>query len=231
VKASADQGTYAALTAAINNPSVDQGALAQVSLSLKKTLNAFGVDAGNTGPAEMLNALGNSLALRLRDPSGGAGMPGAMSDADREFLKTMTISQGNSPQANRMLAQFYLASQQKALDLNSMRENYVKKNGRIDEGFRSEVTNYLRTNDPTSALRNEMAGGSGAAGATASAGAPAGAPAAPAPPPQNRAGGVATPPPPASGGVQTVPDEAAALALPPGTRFKILSDGRTGTVQ
>lgn len=159
-KAAADRGTYAALEAAVNNPNVTQGVLGQASLGLKKTLNAFGLDAGNTGPAEMLQALGNQISLRLRDPSGGAGMPGALSDSDREFLKSMTLSIGNSPDANRLLAQYYLASQEKALTLDTMRQQYIAKNGRIDEGFRTQVSDYLRNNDPTLPLRSKISGGS-----------------------------------------------------------------------
>jgi hypothetical protein len=158
-KATADRGTYAALEAAVNNPNVTQGVLGAASLGLKKTLNAFGLDAGNTGPAEMLNALGNQISLRLRDPSSGAGMPGALSDSDREFLKSMTLSIGNSPDANRLLAQYYLAAQQKAIDLEGMRQQYVAKNGRIDEGFRTQMSDYLRGNDPTLPLRAKISGG------------------------------------------------------------------------
>ena len=158
-KAASDRGTYAALEAAVNNPNVTQGVLGAASLGLKKALNAFGMDAGNTGPAEMLQALGNQISLRLRDPSNGAGMPGALSDSDREFLRSMTISLGNSPDANRLLAQYYLASQQKALDLDGMRQQYIAKNGRIDEGFRTQMSDYLRNNDPTLPLRSKMSAG------------------------------------------------------------------------
>ena len=158
-KAAADRGTYAALEAAVNNPNVTQGVLGAASLGLKKALNAFGMDAGSTGPAEMLQALGNQISLRLRDPSNGAGMPGALSDSDREFLRSMTISLGNSPDANRLLAQYYLASQQKALDLDGMRQQYIAKNGRIDEGFRTQMSDYLRNNDPTLPLRSKMSAG------------------------------------------------------------------------
>ncbi|MFK3857829.1 hypothetical protein [Agrobacterium pusense] len=159
MKSLADRGTYATVLAAVNNPSVDQGTAASAKLALRKSLNAFGVDAGDTGPAEMLNALGAQLALRLRDPSSGAGMPGAMSDADRNFLQSMSISLGNSPQANRLLAQYFMAIQQKNIDLNDLRAAYVEKNGRIDEGFRNQMAEYLAANDPTRKLQEALSAG------------------------------------------------------------------------
>jgi len=157
-----DRATYDTILSAVDNPNVNQGALGASTLALKKTLNSFGFDAGNTGPAEMMQALGNQIALRLRDPSQGAGMPGALSDSDRKFLSSMSVSLGNSPQANRLLAQYYLAAQTRNVDLEDLRQQYVAQHGRIEEGFRPIVIDYLRNNDPTSAVRNQVAGGNSA---------------------------------------------------------------------
>lgn len=177
----ADRGTYATVLAAVDNPNVDQGTLSNATLSMRKALNAFGIDGGNTGPAEMLNALGNQISLRLRDPSSGAGMPGAMSDADREFLKSMSVSLGNSPEANRLLAQYYMAIQQRSIDLELLRQDYVEKNGRVNEGFRQQVVNYMQNNDPTKALQQRLSGN--AADQAISGGSPAAPTPAPAAPP------------------------------------------------
>ena len=200
----AERGLYNTVLAAVDNPQVDQGTLATATLGLRKTLTAFGIPAGNTGPAEMLNALGGQIALKLRNAD-GANMPGAMSDADREFLKSMSVSLGNSPQANRLLAQYYLGIQQRAIDLNDLRDAYVQKNGRLDEGFRTEMANYLRNADPTAKLKAEIAGQGSAA-----------APAAPAP-----AASAAAP-------VRvSTPEEAS--RLPSGTPI-LLPDGTVGRV-
>jgi hypothetical protein len=120
----ADRDAYNVMLAAVNNPNVDQGTLGRARLALNKALNAFGLDGGNTGPAEMLDALGKQVALRLRNPNGGAGMPGALSDSDRQFLQSMSLSLGNSPQANRLLGQYYLAAEQRAVDLEQLAQNY-----------------------------------------------------------------------------------------------------------
>lgn len=213
-KAIGDRDTYTLLEAAASNPDVTQGPLGGASLAVKKTLNAFGVDAGATAPAEALNALGNAISLRLRDPSGGAGMPGALSDSDREFLKTMTVALGNSREANVLLARYYLAAQQRALGLEDLRQQYVANNGRLNEGFRTEMSNYLRNNDPVAAVRAQM---SGRVRPAAPAGAPAPAPAA-----------AAAPPAPPHDPVPVTSVEEA-RKLPRGTRL-LLPDGTEGRV-
>lgn len=162
----AERGLYKTVLAAVDNPNVDQGTMANATLGLRKALNAFGVNAGNTAPAELLNALGGQISLKLRNQD-GANMPGAMSDADREFLKSMSVSLGNSPEANKLLAQYYLGIQQRAVDLNDLRQDYVSRKGRIDEGFRAEMAGYLKTADPTAQLRAQLAGGAPTEGAPA----------------------------------------------------------------
>jgi hypothetical protein len=165
----AERGLYKTVLAAVDNPNVDQGTMANATLGLRKALNAFGVNAGNTAPAELLNALGGQISLKLRNQD-GANMPGAMSDADREFLKSMSVSLGNSPEANRLLAQYYLGIQQRAVDLNDLRQDYVARKGRVDEGFRAEMANYLKTADPTTQLRAQLAGDAPSASGNAAAG-------------------------------------------------------------
>ena len=44
------------------------------------------------------------FALELRNPSGGAGMPGAMSDADRNFLASIPPSLANTKEGRALIA-------------------------------------------------------------------------------------------------------------------------------
>lgn len=188
----ADQGAYKTILAAVDNPTVDQGAYGDAILKLKKISNQFGITNTNTGPAELLNALGNKIALQIRNPAGGAGMPGSLSDSDREFLRSMTTSLGNSANANRLLAQYYIAAQQRNIDLEGLRQNYIATHGgKIDEGFRTQMTDYMRNNDPTAAVREQVAAATGGPVAPAS--------------PAN---------------IPTVSSPEEAMKLPPGTHFR-----------
>jgi hypothetical protein len=200
----ADRDAYNVMLAAVNNPNVDQGTLGRARLALNKTLNAFGLDGGNTGPAEMLDALGKQISLRLRNPNGGAGMPGSLSDSDRQFLQSMSLSLGNSPQANRLLGQYYLAAEQRAVDLEQLAQSYEAQHGRLDNGWRAVKANYLQQTDPTAPIRDALAGRASSA------------------PPQSAASSA----PRSSAGRQpvrvTTPEEAA--QLPSGTVF-VAPDG------
>ncbi len=123
----------------------DQGKWAGLRLEVRKGLNALGVPAGDTSPMEVARGLSNKFALQLRDPSSGAGMPGALSDSDREFLKSMSTSIDNSPEANKLVIDIYRRMSQRTIDLENTRRSYVKQHGRLDENFRSQLSDFVTT--------------------------------------------------------------------------------------
>lgn len=124
----------------------DQGKFASAKTEIRRALNSLGIEAGDTSPAEVAKALANRFALQLRDPSSGAGMPGALSDSDREFLRSMIANIDNSPRANQMIFEVYRRMNQRTVDLERMRRDYVKQNGRLDEGFRSQISDFALRN-------------------------------------------------------------------------------------
>lgn len=143
----------------------DQGKFASVKTEVRRALNSLGIEAGDTSPAEVVQALANRFALQLRDPSSGAGMPGAMSDSDREFLRSMIANIDKSPRANQMILEVYRRMNQRTVDLERMRRDYVKQNGRLDEGFRSQISDFALRNPLFAAgpTANEPASGPAAA--------------------------------------------------------------------
>jgi hypothetical protein len=144
----------------------DQGKFASVKTEIRRALNSLGIEAGDTSPAEVVQALANRFALQLRDPSSGAGMPGAMSDSDREFLRSMIANIDKSPRANQMILEVYRRMNQRTVDLEKMRRDYVKQNGRLDEGFRSQISDFALRNSlfPASAQPERFGVGSSTAG-------------------------------------------------------------------
>lgn len=80
---------------------------AEQVLGLKQAALAFGVgDPEEVGAAESAKALTNKMALQMRNPAGGEGMPGAMSDKDREFLVSSIAGLRNSPDGWKQMIQY-----------------------------------------------------------------------------------------------------------------------------
>lgn len=79
------------------------GTGANAVIGAKKAAAALGLDVENLGDAEAARALSNQIALGLRNPSGGEGMPGNLSDSDRNFLVESVPSVENSPSGWRTL--------------------------------------------------------------------------------------------------------------------------------
>lgn len=137
------------------------GSFAGAELEIKKGLEALGVPVGDKSGAELLRALGNSFALKLRDPSMGAGMPGALSDKDREFLTSMSPGLGNTPEGNTQLIDYFKRVNQRSLDTERLRQDYIRQKGRVDEGFRRAVTEFANAN-PLFPEAGRQGGGPGA---------------------------------------------------------------------
>ena len=73
-------------------------------------------------------------------------MPGALSDRDREFLVSMVPGLLNTPEGNRQILDFTRRIAQRTVDVERMRQDYVRKHGRIDENFIAAVTEFGRSN-------------------------------------------------------------------------------------
>lgn len=112
-------------------------------------LAAYGQSLGlnidpKLGNKQAAVALANEIALQLRNPSGGAGMPGALSDRDREFLMSMTPSLASTPEGNRMLIEGMKKLSQREQDIAQLARNY--KGGNLDNGFYQVVQDYANKN-------------------------------------------------------------------------------------
>lgn len=98
---------------------------------------------GNKQAAE---ALSNQMALELRNPAGGAGMPGAMSDQDRSFLKNMTANIGKTPEANALILDATRKVAKRDQEVAALARAYRAKRGTLDEGFYNELDAFSKAN-------------------------------------------------------------------------------------
>lgn len=99
-------------------------------------------------------------------------MPGAMSDSDRPFLQQQVAGLGNTRGANMKLLDYYERVQKRSIEVDNLRQAYVQKNGRIDEGFRRELSAWAEANPVFPEARAQASGGAPAVGATPAPAAP-----------------------------------------------------------
>lgn len=128
---------------------------------------AIGIDA-HTGIADAANAAQRAMALELRNPSGGAGMPGAMSDSDREFLNSMTPSLETSPDAIPLMVNWQVKLAQRSQQVFKLAREYNKKHGIVDDGFYDELQTWSDAHplfDDADRKAIEQMGGGGTAAA------------------------------------------------------------------
>lgn len=115
--------------------------------------------------AQAASALSREMALSLRNPAGGAGMPGNLSNSDRDYLESMIASGQNDPRAIPAIMDAKIALEQRAADIGKLARQYRQQNGRIDENFNDVVRAY---NEQHPLFANVKVGGSSlsAGGAT-----------------------------------------------------------------
>lgn len=141
---------------------------ADTLLGVKRAAKSLGLDVGeDLGPEETARALGNQLALQLRSPSNGAGMPGAMSDKDREFLVASVPGLGKTPEGNRRLIDYMMRVEQRNIDVAKFANQYAQDHGgRIDNDFFTALADWSEKNplfpeadSPAQTPQNTMSGG------------------------------------------------------------------------
>ena len=122
---------------------MNTGKFAQTGLEIAKAASALGVNIDpNMQNLEAAQALAGEIALELRNPSGGAGMPGAMSDADRQFLVNMVPGLATTPGGRKLMLETATKLANRDKEVAAMARKYRQKHGNIDEGFYDELARF-----------------------------------------------------------------------------------------
>lgn len=132
------------------------------------------------GSGDLVQAITNKMALQIRAPGGDSGgMPGAMSDADREFLKQTVPGLLKTEEGNRQLIALMRAGARRNIDIANLAIDYAQNHGgQLDVGFDREMRDYVHQHPLSKAIKAESA----PSGAQAVEGAPAQAEAQPSAP-------------------------------------------------
>ncbi|MFT3818289.1 MAG: hypothetical protein QM750_11755 [Rubrivivax sp.] len=125
----------------------DGGSLSPAGLQIAKAANSLGLKIDpQLGNKEAAAALSNQMALDLRNPAGGAGMPGALSNSDREFLASMVPGLATSAQGRAQMIQYMGLIEQRKQQVAQFARNYEAKHGRLDNGFFDQMSAWADAN-------------------------------------------------------------------------------------
>lgn len=107
--------------------------LSSVGMTGAKLLNSIGLEVDPALPnKEAAAAIGNQLALKLRDPANGGGMPGAMSDADRNFLMQSVPGLNQTDAGRKQLISYQVRVLERNKDVAQFARKWRQKYGRLD---------------------------------------------------------------------------------------------------
>jgi hypothetical protein len=126
---------------------VQTGKLTPLGVDVASTAASLGFKIDpKLGNKQAADALSKDMALELRNPSGGAGMPGALSNSDREFLMSMTPSLTSDPESRKLISESMVKLAKRDQEVAKIAREYRKKNGNLDEGFYDELAKFSETN-------------------------------------------------------------------------------------
>ncbi len=127
---------------------VETGKLTPTTTQIAALGKSLGFDVDPTlDSKQAVESLANEMALELRNPSGGAGMPGAMSDKDREFLVQMVPGLAKTPGGNRLIIETAKKLAKRDQEVARMARAYKKAHGgEFDDGFYDELQEHADKN-------------------------------------------------------------------------------------
>lgn len=157
---------------------VNTGKFAGTMLELKRAAKSAGMDLEAMGirddvaPAQAAQALSREMALELRNPQGGAGMPGALSDRDREFLESMVPGIEMDPSGRKLIVEARKKLIGREREVAKMARDYRRKHGSLNEGFFDELAAHSEKNPLFAGMTppSAPAGGGGPAVGTVDSG-------------------------------------------------------------
>lgn len=123
---------------------VDTGKLTPTGMQIAAYGQALGIPLDPKLPnKQAAEALTGQIALELRNPSGGAGMPGALSDNDLKFLRSMTPGLAQTTDGRKMIIDTKRKLLQRDQEIAQLARDYRKRNGgRVDDGFSQALADY-----------------------------------------------------------------------------------------
>ena len=133
------------------------GSLAGLSKSFKGVLSSvLDVEIEGLAEAEALEAISNKLALEVRNPASGMGLPGATSNRDLDFLIGAIPGLRKSVKGNRLMIALAKEQHKMRQALNTEQSRIIKENGGFAPlDLESRLQSFYTTYSIDPALRKE----------------------------------------------------------------------------
>ena len=117
---------------------------AQPFLAAKSFLGFLGLKTEGTSEQEVFNAISNRMALQLRNPDSGYGLPGSTSNRDLQFLQASVPGLQQTPEGNRLLINVLRRQAQNEIKAAKFGDQLIRENGGTPPiDYSSRVSDYL----------------------------------------------------------------------------------------
>lgn len=136
------------------DPNIAKGAAAENVSSLKNMAASMNIDIKGLSSEQAIQSITNEFAMQLRNPAGGAGMPGAMSDSDRKFLASIPPSLSKTPDGRKMIMDTMRRVTEREQEIANMAMDYEHKHGTLDLGFERQMRKFSNENPVFSTKQN-----------------------------------------------------------------------------
>jgi len=136
------------------NPKVYKGPFADPVHRIKQTAEILGIPVEGTGPEQQWRSISSKLALATRSTSEGGGLPGSMSDADRNFVVAIQPGVQNTPSGNRLMIKIGQRRERFRIDYNMEQQRYIMEHKGVD-GLPENMEAWSQKHDYLADLEND----------------------------------------------------------------------------
>lgn len=131
---------------------LDTGSLAPEKLAAQKFLGGLGINLNifgsqeQVGKAEAATTIVNQMALKLRNPESGLGMPGAMSDKDLSFLKQSVVGLETTPEGRKLIIDLTRRAANRRLEVARLADEFYYQNDNSFKGWSDHLKKWRDAN-------------------------------------------------------------------------------------
>jgi hypothetical protein len=114
------------------NSNVPSGEWAKLQTKAQSALSSIGIDIGGaTGAAQIAEAFGNQLALKMRTSGGSNLMPGAMSNFDAQMLQTMVPTLSQTAEGRKAMVSLTRTMAESQIRIAKEAQKFAQANGGV----------------------------------------------------------------------------------------------------